>query len=748
MKESEDKYRIIFDSSRDAILLLDPEKGYIDCNPAALKMFAVKSKKEFCKLNPMSFSFKFQLDGSLSSELATKEINKAIKNGQNLFEWLYKDLNGREFFASILATPLKLSGKTIIQCTIRDITKNKKAEEALQESEAFLNETGSIAKIGAWKINLETQKLMWTKELFKLHELPDDFQPTIEKAIDFYDNDSKEIIKKAVQDAIEHGKAFDLELGIITAKNKHINVHTLGNIQKNKNGKIVYIVGTFQDITERKLIEKKVESISKFPSENSNPVFRISGNGDLLYSNEATKEILKGWGYYNSNKIPEYWKLKVKKIIESGKLTVIDETINMQTFSFRVVPVKRENYVNLYGENITESKKAEKKHKKLQAQLIQSQKMDAIGQLAGGVAHDFNNMLAGIISAAELLKSSKQKLDAKEEELIEVILNASNRATELTAKLLAFGRKGKVTSRSVDVHTIIDETIALLNRTINKKIKILVSKNASNSIVTGDDSALQNSLLNLGINASHAMKTGGELLIETENIHLSEAYCNSSLFDIKTGNYIRIKVQDTGCGFSPENIKKIFEPFFTTKKQGKGTGLGLASVYGTIQNHHGEINVHSEVNIGTIFYIYLPCSDKVLKEVPKAIEKTILKASGLILLVDDEEVIRRTSKYILEKMGFKVILAKNGLEAVNIFKNKFAEIDLVITDMIMPEMNGSEAFYKMKEIDANCKVIISSGFTKNESLEDLIKEGLAGFIQKPFTNNQLHQLLRKVLGSL
>ena len=382
----------------------------------------------------------------------------------------------------------------------------------------------------------------------------------------------------------------------------------------------------------------------------------------------------------------------------------------------------------------------EKQEKEKQAQ---SRKMDAIGQLAGGVAHDFNNMLSGIMGAAQLLQSPKQNLDKKSLIFVEMIMKAAQRAADLTSKLLAFGRKSAISSTSINIHKIVDDTIAIFNQTIDKRIKITTIKNAENFTIIGDNSALQNSFLNLGINASHAMPDGGELVIETRNLFLSKDYCEMSSFEIKAGEYIEIEFRDTGCGISPENMEKIFEPFFTTKVQGKGTGLGLSAVYGTIQDHHGVITVHSEIGVGTVFNILIPCSN--VKAEKKQIVETVLSGSGKILLVDDEELIRTTGKHILEEMGYQVLLAENGKESVDLFREKFAEIDLVIMDMMMPEMNGSEAFYKIKEIDSKCKVIISSGFTKEENLEKLKIDGLSGFIQKPFRDYNLSVLIDEIL---
>ncbi|MCP4157566.1 MAG: AAA family ATPase [bacterium] len=384
------------------------------------------------------------------------------------------------------------------------------------------------------------------------------------------------------------------------------------------------------------------------------------------------------------------------------------------------------------------------KEHKLQLQLNHSSKMDAIGHLAGGVAHDFNNMLGGILGAAQLLlKLEKDNIDESNVEFLEMIIQASTRASDLTSKLLAFGRKGKLSSSTVQIHHIIDDTATLLNRTIDKKIQLKVKKGAQNDSVVGDNSGLQNALLNISINASHAMPGGGEIQIETKNIHLNKTYCEVHPFEIEPGEYIEIDIRDTGCGIPLEDLKKIFEPFYTTKEQGKGTGLGLAAVYGTVQDHRGAVNVYSEVGEGTSFRVLLPCSQ--VKTVATQGDEEVMPGSGQILLVDDEEIIRVTGKRMLEEMGYRVLLAQNGREAVEIFQKRHTKIDLVLMDMIMPDKNGREAFSEMRVIDKRCKVVISSGFTKNENLDELREAGLAGFIHKPYRDYELSKLLAKLL---
>ncbi len=380
---------------------------------------------------------------------------------------------------------------------------------------------------------------------------------------------------------------------------------------------------------------------------------------------------------------------------------------------------------------------------KLREQLHQSQKMDAIGLLAGGVAHDFNNMLAGIMGAAEIVKNS-DNLGGKDSKFIDMIIQSSTRAADLTSKLLAFSRKVEFTAAPVDVHAIINDTAALLERSIDKKVRINLDMKAADYTVIGDSSQLQNLLMNLCINASHAMPEGGEISISTRNLSLDEIYCQTSPFDISPGEFIEIEVRDTGCGIPHENLQKIFEPFFTTKGQGKGTGLGLSAVYGIVKKHHAVITVYSESGVGTVFHILLPVSEKKAGELIG--NKIIKRGTGTILLVEDEEFIRITAKAMLEDMGYEVILAENGQAGVDLFENEYRKIDLVIIDMIMPVMNGREAYEKMKEIDENIQAIFSSGFFKPADLTELRNSGLSGFIRKPYFKVELSRLVAKVLS--
>ena len=383
------------------------------------------------------------------------------------------------------------------------------------------------------------------------------------------------------------------------------------------------------------------------------------------------------------------------------------------------------------------------KEYRLRSELAHSRKLDAIGQLAGGIAHDFNNMLGGILGGAELLKRQIGSGE-KANRYLDIIIQSGSRAAGLTEKLLAFARKGKTESAPIDVEKTIQEAVAILQHTIDKRVEISITTKASNAVVMGDIGQLQNALINLGINGGHAMPDGGKLSYTLETLFLDAGYCAGSSFDLTPGQYLDIGVSDSGTGIPANILPQIFEPFFTTKNQGEGTGLGLAAVYGTVQEHNGAISVYSEQGMGTVFHIYLPIVDR-RAELRDGWEEVIVSGSGKILVVDDEQVIRETAKGILESIGYTVIVANNGREGADLFEQQATSIDLVLMDMIMPEMNGEESFYAMQKIDPEVKVLLASGFSRGADIEKLRDDGLQGFINKPFTAVALSRMIATVL---
>jgi len=376
----------------------------------------------------------------------------------------------------------------------------------------------------------------------------------------------------------------------------------------------------------------------------------------------------------------------------------------------------------------------------LEEQLRQTQKMNAIGQLAGGISHDFNNTLAAIMGATELLHFNCK--DSEQLSYIDMIIDATNQAAELTKKLLTFARKNHREKSPINIHSTISSTEVLIRHSVRKNISIDLDLAATNYSINGDPSELQSLLLNLGINADHAMPEGGSIVISTKDVSLSDGECHSLPFKPKAGNFIQIEFSDTGTGISPSHLKHVFEPFFTTKEH--GTGIGLASVYGTIQQHNGSVKVTSGVGEGTSFLIYLPLIAEE-KAVSKDISKKLVPGEGTILVADDEPVIRRTLTLMLKRMGYTIIIATNGVEAYEIFKKERENIDLIMLDMIMPVMDGLEALKEIRKIDTTIPIVISSGYAHSEDMDEAKKLHVSATLSKPYSGNVLSNCISSIL---
>ncbi len=381
--------------------------------------------------------------------------------------------------------------------------------------------------------------------------------------------------------------------------------------------------------------------------------------------------------------------------------------------------------------------------KRIERQLFQAQKMESIGTLAGGLAHDFNNILGGIMGYATLMKL-KTAADHPFFSYIETIEKGAVRAAELTSQLLAFSRGGKFQIRPVAVNVVIADTLKLLARTIDKSIQIRTTQQEPLPAVEGDAGQLQQLLMNLCVNARDAMPTGGILSVVSQSEKISEEYLAKYSY-ARPGEYIIISVADTGVGMDQETRERIFEPFFTTKEPGKGTGLGLAMVYGIVKNHGGWVHVYSEPGSGTIFKVYLPACAKAAVEV-RADQSQVCFGSETILVVDDEEIIRSTLKATLESFSYRVLLAHNGVQALKLYAEYKDEIDLVLLDIVMPIMGGAETLDKLKEINPKVKVLLSSGYSESGQAQAIIDRGVRGFIQKPYQIGAFLNALTAALG--
>ena len=646
---------------------------------------------------------------------------------------------------------------------MEEIKNRKQAEGALEDSEALLAQTGRMAKVGGWILDAKTLEVTWTEETYRIHEVPLGHKPPLEEAINYFHSDDRPKLETAIKKAIEHGEPYDMEVRFITANGKRLWTHTIGK-PTIMEGKTVKLTGTFQDITDRKQAEEALRDAEKRNRAllDHSPVCHkivdldfnlnyMSANGYKILKLHETAEV---YGQpYPFEFFPAAFRNEMtenlKKVKETGDTITMEALTNDSEgneiwLDSALLPVLdddgRIDYITVVSANTTQRKLAEKEKERLEGQLQRAQKMEAMGTLAGGVAHDFNNLLMAIQGRTSIMLTKKDSSHPDIRHLKGIEDNIES-AADLTRQLLGFARGGKYEVKPTDLNELVKKQNRMFGRT-KKQISIRGKYEKDLWSVEVDRGQIAQVLLNLYVNAWQAMPAGGDLYLETENVTLDENYVKP--FSIEPGRYVKISVTDTGTGMDKATREKIFEPFFTTKKMGRGTGLGLASVYGIIKNHGGFINVYSEKGHGTTFNIYLPASEKEIIEEKKS-DMDTLRGSETVLFVDDEDMIIEVAGELFEQLGYKVLTARSGKEAIEIYEKNKEQIDIVLLDMIMPDMSGSDTYERMKAIDPDIKVLLSSGYSINGQATEIMDRGCNGFIQKPFKMKELSQKLREIL---
>jgi PAS domain S-box-containing protein len=477
----------------------------------------------------------------------------------------------------------------------------------------------------------------------------------------------------------------------------------------------------------------------------SEGIFEITAEGDIIYANPTAISIvdLPEEKLLASNVLEvfhEIDRMKVDKLFKNGGKVAPNSNgasfrlVNGKDVSLNILPIKdEENKIIVILKDLSD-----RKH--LEAKLRQAHKIEAVGTLAGGIAHDFNNLLMGILGYTSLILFDMNTNHPHYEKLKRIEDHVRSGA-ELTKQLLGFARGGRYEVAVADLNEIVNETSTMFGRT---KKEIMIHRKFEENLwtVEVDRGQIEQVFLNLYVNAWQAMPGGGDLYLETANVTINKGYVKP--FFVKPGRYVKVSVTDTGIGMDEKTKERIFEPFFTTKEMGRGTGLGLASVYGIVKGHNGIINCYSEKGHGATFTVYIPASEKeFVKETQ--IPADIIRGEGTILLVDDEEMIVEVSSELLEVLGYRVHVAKSGRDAIEIYREKWGEIDVIILDMIMPGMGGGETFEVLKSINPDVKVILSSGYSINGKAKDIMKRGCKAFIQKPFQMADLSDKIKKVL---
>ena len=492
---------------------------------------------------------------------------------------------------------------------------------------------------------------------------------------------------------------------------------------------------------ERKRADAELQKLAAFVQLNPDAAMELNVHGTITYFNEAAKQLAAS---VQRNRPAEILPPDLDRIISeclaSGQSRVRQE-IKMEgrTFSWSFHPVMPSNVVHCYIEDITE-------RLSLEAQLRQSQKMESVGQLAAGVAHDFNNMLT-IIQGHTSSLLAKPGTPPEIVDSIQAVYFAAERAAGLTRQLLMFSRKNVMQLKSLDLQEVVGNMSKMLQRLLGETITLEFLPATENSFVQGDSGMIEQVVMNLSVNARDAMPRGGRLTVGVETVDIDAAFVETHP-QAHEGPFVRLRVADTGIGMDSPTMSHIFEPFFTTKDVGQGTGLGLATVYGIVKQHEGWVEVNSEPGKGSTFDVYLPASDAVPGAPKAAVAATGPVAGGTetILIVEDEPILRSMARDILEECGYHILEASSGKEALDVWNRQANEIDLLLTDMVMPEgLSGVELAKHLLATRPRLKVVFTSGYTANEVNQEMLAQTRASFLSKPYTHTELAKAVRDCL---
>ncbi len=624
-----------------------------------------------------------------------------------------------------------------------DITKQKNASRALQESEnkfrlAFANAQDAIVWVDA-ESGVVTNCNKATEELFgrKAKEIIGHHHTSLSPA-------GKAEHFHSLLDG--SGRALDSNVETeISAREGQAKTVTISFSAMRVDSKEI-VQAIIRDITESKRANEQINSLAKFPSEDPNPVLRISEDGRILYANDASSPVLATWQAREGEPVPELWCQRVEKIAGSSRSETYElECDDGRTFFMTLQPIVGSGYVNAYGLDITKRKKAEQQKIELELQLSQQQKMEAIGTLAGGIAHDFNNILAAMQGYLELSLDDLSDENAVRDHL-EKMSSCVDRATKLVRQILTFSRKNQQQQEKepVQISSIVREVHGMLRSSLPATIKFNQRIEADSSFVMADPTQIHQVLVNLCTNASHAMRDAGGLLeVVLKDVDLdAETRIGDEL--LRPGRYVEISVSDSGCGMDKDVLERIFEPFFTTRKVNEGTGLGLSVVHGIIKNHGGAIAVRSTPGKGTTFDIFLPRIERDETQESQSSEPAA-SDNEVILLVDDEEVVVDVTKQILDRLGFDVVAKTSSVEALETFQADPDKFDLVITDQVMPDMTGTQLAEKLISIRPDISIILCSGYPENVSPGQLESIGIKEFVLKPVARQEIAKIIRRVL---
>jgi PAS domain S-box-containing protein len=762
LTEKEKQFRLFAENAQDIIYRyrLKPEPGFDYVSPSVSAITGYTPEEHYS--DP---ELGMKIVHPDDRRLLIRAMKSPDTNPTLVLRWRHKDR--RLVWTEQRNVPVfDDDGKMIaVEGIARDITGHKLAEERLRLSEARLEEAQRVAHLGNYSFEVPDGEVIWSAETFRIFGRDESLkEPSVSEFMTLVHPEDRQLVDLTVEQTVKEKSPFDIEYRILLPDGRLRYIHSIGRPVLDSAGECRKIFGTVMDITDRRKSEEQILKLSQFLSmviESTNLWLDVlDARGNVIVWNKAA-EIMSGYTREEATGKNKIWELlypdeayrgeiigKVNAIIRKDETVEDFETaIRTKSGEQKIISWHSKSLLNEQGESVGSVAigRDVTEHRRLEEQLRQAQKMEAVGQLAGGVAHDFNNILSAVIGYSHILLE-KMGQDDPLRVNVEQILDAAEKAADVSHSLLAFSRKQVINLKPVDMNGIIRKMDKFLSRIIGEDIELKTVIKTGDLRVMADSGQMEQVLMNLAANARDAMPRGGVLTLTSERAGLDDAFISAHGYG-ERGEYALVSITDTGAGMDAETRRKIFEPFFTTKDTGKGTGLGLAMVYGIVKQHNGFINVYSEPGRGTTFKIYIPLVSETATEYEKKQAVTAAPARGTetVLVAEDDAALRKLSEIVLSEFGYKVILAADGEEAVKRFRENADHIDLLILDMIMPKKNGREAYEEIIKIRPEIRALFVSGYTAGTyQTKELLDRGLT-LLLKPVSPKDLLRKVREAL---
>lgn len=763
LQAERDNVTAILQASPVGLVVFDEAEHVVAASPEAERLFGRKVAagerlrgSEFLGCSDCTICATCALGNAIREALMD---HKAVQNREYVLE-RNAERGAERLFLSFGVAPVLLGGRGHAVVALQDVSARRQAEMELRRSHDLLNEVGEAGRIGGWELDPHSMVGAWTDTMYDIFEVPRSDKPPLKDALLFYHPDDRATISEAILNAIERGAPYDLELRFTTAKGRSLWVRSLCKPFV-EDGRTTRLIGILQDVTAPKQasveLRERTEEIERYFSTALDLFCIADGDGRLKRANQEWSNLL---GYrldeLEGRSLFEF--LHPDDLVSTrqawfdlGRQKPMLNFVNRcrrrdgswRWLEWRAFPSG--NDVFAAARNVTDRVVAEQRSEKLAHQLQHAMKMEAVGRLAGGVAHDFNNYLTGIGGYADLIIGGLAPDDPMVADLNE-IKKATRNATTLTRQLLAFSRKQLFEPRALNLNELVSSVQKMIERLIGEDIELTAALSDAVAAVKIDPGQFEQILVNLAVNARDAMPDGGKLTVETATVNLDDDYHAAHPY-VRPGPHVMLAVSDTGCGMSEEVKAHLFEPFYTTKPKGKGTGLGLATIYGIVKQSDGTIEVYSEPGKGTTFKIYLPATEEPPEqlEVKRPAPSTMPKGEETILLVEDEGMVRELATRVLSHLNYTVLAASNGAEALEMAQKHEGPIDLLITDVVMPGLNGRQVSERLLQIRPKTKVLFTSGYTENAIAHHGILERDINFIGKPYSSRDLAQKIRQLL---